>query len=107
MKGMVIRAKEGGKGRINYERLQVWTVNVDRGLCVSEEERTSLADGVDVEGHGRGGAQDDSQGCDLSTWLGNGALTGEDWCGAQENTSSGFVTAFSTLDTFVTGSASH
>lgn len=79
---MVIRAKEGGKGRINYERLQVWTVNVDRGLCVSEEERTSLAGGVDVEGHGRGGARDGSQGCDLSTWLGNGALTGEDWCGA-------------------------
>lgn len=41
---------------------------------------------MDAEGHVRGGAQSDSQGCDLSTWLGSGALMGEDWCGpAGEN----------------------
>lgn len=51
------------------------TVNVNRRLCILQEQCTGLADGVDVEGPGRGGVWAGSQGCDWSTWVGSSTVT--------------------------------
>lgn len=45
------------------------------------EQCTGLADGVDVEGPGRGGVCAGSQGWDWSSWVGMVLLLRENWCG--------------------------
>lgn len=72
MKGRAVRVKAGRQGVCGLQevtgldREDSETVNVNRRLYIFKEQCTGFADGVDMEGHGRGGIWAGSQGCDWS-----------------------------------------